>query len=232
MVDVGAWGHRCGGRGRGVALRRRAGRGLVHQRGRGAQQTAASVWNVCAAARPRVAAPAPTAEVRRVGAVSAVAETAAQARAAPRRPAVPIAAVVAVAAAAAPGSGHERSRRRALPVTPGAVPPSSPAATSAPLRRSRSVVARPLSPQQLLLDGDLVGVVVVVLAPVQEGELGVALLLVLGHLLELRPVSRHEQGELVNYILYFHIIWWPREIHNCYADKYINLEEENMYINN
>ena len=212
MAHIGAWGHRCWGRGWGVALWRRAGRGLVHQRGRGAQQTAATVRNVCAAARARVAAPAP--EVRRVGPMSAVAETAAQARAAPRRPAVPIAAVVAVVAAAAPGSGHEGPRRRALPVTPGAVPPSSPAATSAPLRRSRSVVTRPLGPQQLLLDGDLVGVVVVVLAPVQEGELRVALLLVLGHLLELWPVPRHEQGELVNYILYFHIIRWPRQIHD------------------
>lgn len=55
-----------------------------------------------------------------------------------------------------------------------------------------------LAQQLLLLQGQLVLVVAIEVAPEEEGEFGVLLLLLHRHLLELGPVPRHELRQLVD----------------------------------
>ena len=71
-----------------------------------------------------------------------------------------------------------------------------------------------LRPEQLLLNGDFVAVVVVVFPPKQKRELRIAVLLRLGHLLKLRTIPGHKESQLVDDIFNLLIIWGPWQVHD------------------
>ena len=77
-----------------------------------------------------------------------------------------------------------------------------------------------LLPQYGLLSVDLVGVVVVVLSAEKERELGVVLLLGLGHLLELGPVPGHEIRQFVDDVAHLGLRRGRRQLrHGCCDDR-------------
>lgn len=70
-----------------------------------------------------------------------------------------------------------------------------------------------LAQQLLLLQGQLVLVIAVEVAPEEEGEFGVLLLLLHRHLLELGPVPRHELRQFVDDIPQLLVVGRQRHLH-------------------